>query len=316
MKRPWIYLDNPILNATDNSYRMAVRISTHHDSALNAAKADPFILGLYNSYHPVHQAFIDKYNAFVAQGGLQQGDTLNLRQLLRLLSGSKIGFWDSGIQIVYPPNTPKYMALLPNGRGPFQTGTQTQRISAVKGLSDGIGADAALATVKTDVSAFFTELNTANTTQKGSISVTKTLSDDVDAARIAMCIAQYADLGAFIQKHAADTIPVEQYFDLAAMRKGQQVLFTGSIKKESAHTIVKRTFGAGDNLELENPGVTELQFYLAAIKDAQPGSTVIKLAPGAKQTIVASALGNLADPFLMVFNPDAVNKGEFVVEMV
>ena len=79
MKRPWIYLINPMLVATDNSYRMAVRISTWHDSALLAASADPYFLALYNIYHPLHLALVERYDAWRAQIGLQQGATLNLK---------------------------------------------------------------------------------------------------------------------------------------------------------------------------------------------------------------------------------------------
>ena len=102
MKRIWIYLDNPMLTATDNSFRMAVRISQWHDSALHAAIADPFIAALYAIEHPIHLALIAAYDAFIAQEGLQQGETLNLRQLLRLEANSKINAWAAGIQRTYP----------------------------------------------------------------------------------------------------------------------------------------------------------------------------------------------------------------------
>ena len=79
---------------------------------------------------------------------------------------------------------------------------------------------------------------------------------------------------------------------------------------------MKRTFEASVNLKLENPGVTVLKFYLAQVKGAQPGATVVTLNAGEQQTVPASALGNLADPYLMDFNPDAINDGNFVVEVV
>ena len=148
MKRPWSFLENPFLSSTDNSYRMAVRISTYHNSALNANTSNPVIAALYATYNPIHRALVEAYDAFIAQEGMQQGESLNLRQLLRLEGTTKISFWDASIQVRYPSGTPQYMALLPNGRKPFQSGTQTQRISAVASLSDAIGTDAALAAVK------------------------------------------------------------------------------------------------------------------------------------------------------------------------
>jgi len=316
MTRPWIYLINPMLVATRDSYRLAVRISTWHDSALNAASADPYFLVLYNLYHPLHLGLVNRYDAWRAQIGLQQGATLNLNQKLNTLSGTKIQEWDIDIQNVYPQGTPEYMSLLPNHRTPFQTGSQNDRIQAVRSLSNAIGTDAALAAVKADVDAFYTLANTALTAQKGSITVTKTLSDNVETARVPMCVQQYANLGALVTKYAADPSQANQYFDEEAIRNPQQVLFTGIVKKLKAKTIVKRTFDAGSNLKLENPGNTELKFYLAQVKGAQPGATTVTLAAGEQQTVPASALGNLADLYLIVFDPDAINEGEFVVEIV
>src|SRR5260221_7424332 len=224
MKRAWSYLINPILVATDSSYRMAVRISTFHDSALKAANADAFIMTLYNLYHPLHLALVAAYDAFTAKEGTTQGETLNLRQLFRLEAKQKINSWDAAIQMVYPKDSVKYKSLLPNGHGPFQTGSQTQRMSAVQTLSNSIGTDAALVAVKADVDNFYALLNTANTVQKGSISNIKALSDAVEAARVAMSVGQYSNLGKLIGAHAGDTSVIEQYFDLEAIRKGQQVL--------------------------------------------------------------------------------------------
>ncbi|MBK5286222.1 MAG: hypothetical protein JJE25_12555 [Bacteroidia bacterium] len=316
MKRPWIFLINPILVATENSYRMAVRISTYHDSALLAASADPFFLALYNLYHPLHLQLVKDYDNWHTQMGLQEGESLNVNQLLRLESNTKIKQWDVAIQNVYAQGTPKYMSLLPNHRTPFQQGTQNDRIQAVHSLSNAIGTDLALAAVKADVDAFYTQINNALTAQKGAIAVTKTLSDAVDASRIAMCIQQYANLGSLINKYAAVPSDANQYFDEEGIRNAQQVMFTGHVKPQHTHTIVKHTFAAADNLKLENPGNTMLSFYLAQVKGAQPGATVITLNAGEQQTVPATALGNIANPYLVVFNPDAINKGEFVVEIV
>ena len=316
MKRPWIYLINPMLVATDESYRLAVRISTWHDSALLAASADPYFMALYNIYHPLHLSLVAKYDAWRAQIGLQQGATLNLNQKLNTLSGTKIQEWDIDIQNVYPQGTPQYMALLPNRRTPFQHGTQNDRIQAVQSLSNAIGADPALAAVKADVDAFYTLANNALTAQKGSITVTKTKSDTVETARLPMCVQQYADLGDLIKKYAADPSLANQYFDEEAIRNPQQVLFTGTVKKLKAKTIVKRTFEASVNLKLENPGVTVLKFYLAQVKGAQPGAVFVTLNPGEQQTVPVTALGDIANTYLMVFNPDAINDGNYVVEVV
>lgn len=311
--RTWIYIQNPFLNATNGSFLNAMSISTYHDSALAAANGDVSISALYTLFHPLHVAYKTAYEQWLTQGGTQQSETLNLNQLLILLK-SKIKQWDIKIQNVYPQDTAAYKALLPNRRTPFLMGGQTERISLVKSLSDAIGSDSELVTVKADVDNFCEQLEDALTTQKGSISSTKSLSAGVEAARVAMCTGMYSNLGALIQKNASTPERIERYFDMKSVRNAQQVLFTGHVKAGGIHTIVKHTFDEEDELLLTNNGSTPLTFYLATGKNAQPGETVFILNPG-EQHVNATALGKLTDTYLTVQNPGALT-AEFEVEIL
>jgi len=316
MKRNWFYLNNPFLIRTLNSFRLAVRISTKHDSALLAGSDDPFIAAQYSLYHPFHLALVEAYATWVAQGGLQQGKTLNLKQLLKLLANTNINAWDAAIQVVYPVDTPTYMGLLPNGHAPFQTGTQTQRLAAVSALIEAIGSDASLAAIKAVIVAFNSLLVTANTTQKGSISITATLSDDVNEARMAMCIAQFADLGGMIQHWPDATDNIEQYYDLEAIRKGAQVFFTNSVKPLKLKFIAKRTFTEASKLKITNTGSVPLHFFLSENKTNPASDTAIIVLPGEVREVFASELGPLTNLYLMVYNPDALVTGEYDVELL
>jgi hypothetical protein len=291
-------------------------ISTYHDSALADAKSDPFFLELYNVFHPLHIAYKTSYDIWKSQGGQQQSETLNFSQLLSLLSNTKIQLWDIQIQNQYPQNTPGYKKLLPNHRVPFQSGGQTERVHAVKALSNAIGTDAKLTAVKTDVDAFDTLLDAAISDQKGSLRATKNLSSTLESARVTMCIGQYANLGALIQKFAASPDKIAQYFDLKAIRNSQQVIFSGQLKAAQVYTIVKHTFGESDQIILTNTGTTQLKFYLGATKDAQPGTAGVTVAGKGEQTVLASAIGKLTDTYFIVQNTDALYGGEFEVELV
>ena len=149
--RTWSYLVNPILNATEDSMLIALKLSTYHDNALNTAKSDPFILPLYNIYHPFHVALKAAYDAANTQQALKKGETLNTKQLLKLLSSTKIQQWDIKIQNAYPQSSVQYKKLLPNRRVPFQTGEQIERIRSVQSLSQAIGADKALVNLKAEI---------------------------------------------------------------------------------------------------------------------------------------------------------------------
>ncbi|HEY4785611.1 MAG TPA: hypothetical protein VIH57_06160 [Bacteroidales bacterium] len=80
-------------------------------------------------------------------------------------------------------------------------------------------------------------------------------------------------------------------------------------------TIVKHTFGENDHVWLSNTGTTQLKFYLANAKGAQPGDTFITLATG-EQIVLASALGELTNTYLTVLNTDPLHDGAFGVELV
>ncbi len=316
MKLLWSYLINQILVATFNNYRKAVRISIYHDSALYAEITDPYVASLYNDYHPLHLALVAAYDKWLAQQGAKQGETLSLNQLLRLLSGSKIKAWDIAIQTVYSNETADYKKLLPKNRIPFQKGSQSDRISYVKALSNAIGTDASLATVKADIDLFYTLLSEALTDQKGSKETTTNYSELVEAARVAMAQRQYYNLGGFMQKHFTNPEVIAKYYDLVAIRTAHQVLFSGHVNPLAAHFIVKHTFGLQDQIKIENKGATVLYFYLASIKGGTLPEHFITLQPGAQYSGLASGLGSLNDKLIMVNNPNTLNKGEYEFEFL
>ena len=313
--KTWMFLRNPFLHVTDGSFLSAMGISNYHDSALSAAKADPFFLVMYNLYHPLHVAYKTVYDIWISQGGKQQARTLNITQLLDLLANTKIRNWDIFIQNLYAVNSPAYKELLPNHRKPFQNGKQVERIHALQGLINSIGSNEALATLKAEIVTFYNLLDAAHSGQKESKSTTKNMSGGLESARVAICVGQFANLGGLIQKYAATPDIIEQYFDVQAIRRSQQVIFTGQLKAGEVYTIVKHTFGETDEVILSNTGTTTLKFYLANARDAQPDATSITLASG-DQTVLASALGKLADTYLTVLNTDALHAGEFGVELV
>jgi hypothetical protein len=312
---PWHYLMNPILISALQSYLTGLNLSNYHDNALSANKADTFILEMYNKYHPIHLNYVNCYNLYITQHGSKEGETLNVYQLLRILSGVKAPKWDVGVQAVYPTSTPAYKKLFPNRRGPFQKGSNAERLEAVRALSTAIGTDTALATVKTDVDAFCTLLDNAIKAQQESKTSVKDLTLDLDTALEQMCNAQYSDLGGLIQKYPANTETIAQYFDMNILRKIEQTLFTGTIKPLERAYVVKRTFNVGDEVVLTNLTNATLKFYLAKLKGDLPGTKFVEL-PKGEQTITAEQLGNLTDPFLMVQNTNGDIWGKYEIEIV
>jgi hypothetical protein len=313
--RPWPPSQNPFTIATDGTYTIAMDISTFHDTALSASKSDPFFLGLYNTYHPLHISYKTIYDAWASQGDSQQQETLSVVQLLNLLSTTKIRQWDVKIQEQYDVKTPEYKGLLPNHRIPFQQGKRPDRIQAVKRLSTAIGTDEKLATLKTEVDAYYTMLDTASNDQQESKSTTKGLSGQVEAARLTMCKGQFVDLGALIQKFPDQPEKINGFYALHLIRSSPQIIFTKTLKPTEVYTVVKHTFGEEDQIVLFNKGNTDLKFYLAGEKNMQPGEKFVTMGPGT-QTVLASTLGNLSNKYLTVLNTSALMNGQFELELI
>jgi hypothetical protein len=301
-KRPWMYIQNPFLTATNYNYRLAVTISTYTDAALNAAKADAAILALYTPYHALHQSLVVAYDTWLAQAGSQQGSTLNLTQLLDQAT-AKINDWDLAIQNVYRRGTPQYKALLPSGHTPFQRGSQTSRMATFKALSINLTGIAALATTKTAVDAYYTLLDTANTTQKGSKTTTNSYSANVEAARLAACDGLYSVLGGLMQRYNTHLPKIGDFIDLENIRTGEQTDFTGHTMGGQTTKIAKRTLEDVQSIRLINLGNVKIQFYLATNPTDTVDSKFIIVNPYEDITVIASDLGDVVSQhYLMIYN--------------
>jgi hypothetical protein len=311
MKKSWVFTNNPFLTATIGSYPNAYQISVFHLSALNAAKTDPFFAALLATYQPTHDAFVAAYNQWTLQAGLQQGQTETMKQLFKDLNVN-IKTWDVAIQNVYPDSTPTYKGLLPHKRVPFQSGTQNDRLTAIQNLIDAIGSDTNLSKLKTTITAFQTTIVAAIGKQKTALQKTVLDSDDVETSRIAICIAQYANLGAMMLQFATTPEVIEPYFDLKNIRQEIQTVFTKELKPSEVYFIAKRSFKADDVLEFDNIGNTEILFYIADKKDATTGTVIINVPAGENKSVVASELGDINNlHFLLAKNSDAAIKGSF-----
>lgn len=315
MKIPWMYAQNTFLNCTTGSFRKGVRISIFHDAALDAAKTNPFFLALFNAYHPLHLALLEAYSTWKTSTNAQEGLTLAVENLIETLSGTKIRDWHVAVQVVFNITTDEYKAIFPNNRSPFQTGSQSDRLLAVKSLSKALEHIESLTAVKASIDEFYTLLNNAMSALNGGISTISDNRSEVEKARVAMCVEQYTNVGALIQKFAATPEEISKYFDLKAIRTSAQSIFTGQLKAGEAHTVAKHTFKADDDVVLDNPGTTDLLYWLASHKDSPIGALFVTVPAGQTLTLTAKEIGNIPNLYLMVQNASSVAGGEFEVEI-
>lgn len=308
---PWIHFINFILTSTKGNFGKAYEVSTFHLNALFANLGDPDILNMYNNYLPFHQALEAAYLKWKRQGGDRMGKTFSLNHFLEQLSTIKISQWDIAVQNIYNKRNKKYISIFPNGRYPFQHGKQLEIITSIQTLSDAIGTDPALANTKLDIDNFHTTIYDAYNSQKVSKTNVNIDSDNLETARVNMCIEQFGNYGLIAHKFKANPELGKIYFDENRIRVSHQVHYTGHINPESFHHICKHTFIETDEVNIYNNGPVPLKFYIAQHKDELPTTEAFTIASGAEQTIFATSLGNLSYKQLMVYNPDTNQIGKY-----
>lgn len=275
MEQTWKYVDDQFISATKKSYKKALKLSNYHDSALATAPAAIQAI-LYTRYHPLHLDFVLKYNQWISAGGSQEGQTLNVKQQLKL-ARLKIVDWEVAIQVVYPKTTPRYKAIFPDGRKPFNRGGVDANINAFDILSMNIGIDPALTTVKAEVDATYLLLDTARDNQEGAKATVTQGSGNVETARVAIMTMQYRNTMWLLDNYYdIREAMCNTYIDLQTLRDKQQTIFNATLSIGETKPVLVRTFVADDELRLKVDGDGPVLFYLASTPGGTDSSPVTR----------------------------------------
>ncbi len=320
MKRNWFYLSNVIEHATRGNFKKTITVVTDHKSKLQSGSSDAEIQTLYDRFKPVHTEFVELYNGWISLRNKREGETLRFTDMMAELNDQKVKQWDIAIQNHYLDGTADYKAILTNGRSAFRLGTYESRIGQLGGLVDRLGDYSALATLKTEIGTFYEAIiATRNTQQMTEYEVGKA-SKALELARLKITKLMYSNLGFLMYKFYETPLEVENYFDLSLLRSAVTVNgevepepLTGTVEHEAMATIMQGGFDSNTLFNIVNTGGTSLRFYTAMLpSDPVPGSAM-ELLPGEETEVFASELGAESNLFLMVYNPDLTNAGEYSV---
>lgn len=315
--KPWIYVHNTFITVTFESYRTCKKIGDYTLNALNGQIADPFFAALYATLLPFVTNFNSLYAAWLQQMGMQKSKTNTLTVLLKTLQSEKIERWDIQIQAQYPQSSSEYIALLPNRRGPFQHGSQEDRIAAVSAFSGALTGIVGLAALKTDVDSFLADLQSSFNVQKANLSQTNINSTDLEAARIAVCVELYGTLGLLMNHFKANPIDADNYFDTETIRNHEQTLFKSNIDGGEQKLALTHTFEAGEEVRLVNRGNTVLKFALCLEANDAISSPMVEVPAMDEVIIPADALGDvLTQRFLKVQNMSSTEAGKYTVMLL
>lgn len=320
MVRSWHFSINQFLVATKQNIKKAFKLSIFHDTHLKKRMddnpGDTDYAFAYNRYHPLHIMLYTAYTSWKGKGGMQKGETLSVKQLLKLLP-AKVNKIDLKIQDVHEKGSSRYVQLFPKAHKPFYRGSQDSRILALNVLSLTIGSETELAAVKTIVDAAYNELNDAKNRQEESKGTKIDSSVMVEAARVAAMVGQYQDVGFFINKFPTQPKLMESLFDISTLTNPDQVIWKGHLDILEIHALLIRTFEIGDKIRIKSLMKGDIGLYLAS----HPGGTdsAEVLCSGLHQITFDVALfevENLKEHrYLTIVNKSATQETMFVVQL-
>lgn len=293
--RPWKYAYNQFLSATDNRRPLMLAVASDHLAKLGpklGSPPDPVIQECINRAQPLFDDFRLKLVTWQNVSGMRKGQTEMLGDLLEELRLVRLRQWISAVQLVFVQGTPQFTQIFPQGQKPFYDGALDERILAVQALAGVLANFPEFAELKTSVETFHATLLAARNTQQGSEGQIKDASDDAEAARVAMAIGLYANLGNLMAKHAAEPHRLAEYFDVPALRTssggsavvpGQPVVtpadvLFGYFREQINATTWSVWFQHPEGIE----GVTNLLL----VEGEQQFSVVVSLDPGQSQQVI------------------------------
>lgn len=220
---PLHYLDNQFDNVTKKSYKLMNIINADHLAKLQAQQSEPDIAALLARTILPHDDYNTAYSNWFSANGIYKGETNRVNGYLDELRSTKIKQWDIQIQQAYIAGTPDYIALLPNGRTPFQTGGMDARVSQLQALAQRLAAYPILSATTNDVLAFYTMLTAARVIQQEKEGLANNASALVEVARKNIALMMYRNLGFLMDKYASNTQLITNFWDISLLSSGGSV---------------------------------------------------------------------------------------------
>lgn len=176
---------------------------------------------------------------------------------------------------------------------------------------------AGLASVKSDVDAYYTLLINAFNTHQGQDSSIGTASDLVETQRINLCNGLQWVLGGLMQKYYTNLLQIANFIDIESMQSNKQYKWVKKkLKALSLFNIFERTLEATDKVRIKNNKLASLQFYCAKNAGDAVGAVFVTVNAGEEVIHPIADFGDFANNhFFNVYNPTDLDGG-YEVELL
>jgi hypothetical protein len=216
--KKWTFLSNPFDLKTKDSYKKMLTLIVRHTNVLGAS-SDPFIRKLYLEPEPVSTAYSTAYATWTSSKGGRAGESLRVRQLLKVLYTGKIPKWEVDVLVRFHEKSPEYKTLFKGGRTAFRRGPYNLRAEKLASLAMNLEAFPGLFATRLEVEDFHKQLTKALNTNKGESFGVKGASTSLEAARKAAAVRMYANLGYLMGHFAEDPKQIKRFFETNKLRR-------------------------------------------------------------------------------------------------
>jgi hypothetical protein len=307
---------NPFLRAMQSSIGNACEISSKVEQALDAQSGSDTRIADEKTYFETYddtlqQAGIDYNASFDTRVGFSE----NLRTFENTIP-AEVKVWWRLLTNSYDEGTPTYNNLWGHGNTWFYNHSRTTNLLHMNALVTNIGADTALATLRTRVQGFITNYQTLidkQTGEKTEVSTdTSSFATAVNASATALFVV-YCGLVRIFPDDLSKVIsffPMQLIYRASKMRQYRKLIPAASRRK-----MCSRTWKATDKIKLQNNRTIDLLVGLAEGKDGDVASWYT-LAAGVTVTLSPADLGNTALKAVMVQNNDITNSGDITITIL
>jgi hypothetical protein len=209
---------NQHANACKGNQKFANHLINYCYNKLLANEVDPQIAAIIAVYVLYVKDWNEGYVKWHDALNYQMSTTDEMEALDFELINTKAPLWVGKIWGVYPQGTPKATALLPHQRKPLITGSYQDKISGMNTLITGIGTDADLAAVKTDLETFVANYTETFQKHQAALEAYGTRAKDQEQLRLKATGAMLFCEGSLIAKYWKDPLKVDLFFDVEEMR--------------------------------------------------------------------------------------------------
>lgn len=303
-QRPWIFMINTFEVNTRSSNRKMLSLVTDTHAKLSVGNADPDIQALFALLDPIYNNYRQICIDFDVVAGNRQGGTLAFENVMAQIP-AQLRIWEAGVRAIHFEDTPEERAIFPNKRGPFQSGTYEERLSAIGSLAQKLSTIPALASTRAQVQSFYNMALGTRVAQQQDEGALASMSDLRENERVLVADTLYGILGSLMFKYRSDRRHIDNYFDLTLLRSkaevSQQLTVSGTLRHAVtsaplANALVTLTLADGQRtmttdlqgnfefreLELDESEEAEVTFSLSGFT---PRTELLTLVPGEDQVV-------------------------------